>query len=166
MNNYDINDSSTDDIIRKKIKNDNIKIFNKDHNHTNILNEKKAENIIDVTSEIRVDVLRLLTIIKKMENEKIDMDNKLKHLSHKVKDLEELVISYKEKTSTVDTNSDSTCGHFGSLTENIRDVNEYEIKLDKFKNEMNDKFIKLQKKWNDEFAIFKQNIIEISRIKK
>lgn len=142
-------------ITKKKVKNSNIKISSDESSSLNQDDDVKTENIVDVTAEIRVDVLRLLTIIKKMEAEKLEQDVKIKELNNKIKEFE-------EKLEEQNNSTDNTCG----LSESVMDLNEYEIKLDKFKAEMNDKFIGMQKSWRDEFAVFRQNIIEISRIKR
>lgn len=160
-----LSDSDFNNITKKKLKNSNIKIFSCDDSSLNLSTEIKTENIVDVTSEIRVDVLRLLTIIKKMETEKIETDNKLKELSNKTKELANKIKDFENKqcNNTFSSENNGTC--LESVTENVCDLNEYEIKLDKFKTEINNKFIKMQQSWRDEFTNFKQNIIDISRIK-
>lgn len=120
----------------------------------------KMENIVDVTSELRVDILRLLNIIKKMESEKKVLYIKIKELEKKIKKIE----TNSDNTVITDT---SVCVSNSSkqLTQDVCELNEFEIKLDKLKKETNEEFINFKSQITNEFAVFRQNIIQASRIR-
>jgi hypothetical protein len=149
-------------IFKTKVKNSNFKIVNDATSLTQCTREsssgndsnERSENIVDVTSEIRVDVLRLLTIVKKMEFQIRDLDLQLKQANLKIEELE-----------LGSTNSNSTDTNNSSHQSQSVDLNEYEIKLDKFKKDVNTEFTDFKTQLRIDFDTFRQNIVQAARIR-
>lgn len=156
-------------ILKTKVKSSNFKIVNDATSLTQCVHEsssgndsnERSENIVDVTSEIRVDVLRLLTIVKKMELQIRDLDSQLKQANLKIEELE----SGSANSNSTDTNDSSHQSQSVDLSTNINELNEYEIKLDKFKKDVNTEFTDFKTQLRIDFDTFRQNIVQAARIR-
>ena len=99
--------------------------------------EDASSDIVGATSEIRVDVLRILMMLQQLT-----ADLKIQ----------------KQRIAVLETGG-------GGSTNSINDLNEYELKLDKFKSDVNTEFSNFREQMLIDYDLFKRNIIEASRIR-
>lgn len=111
--------------------------------------DNKSDDLIKVISEMRVDILHILIILQKLVDESNCQKQKILNLENKLKSSE--CISSKS----------SEC-----ISSTSQELNDNEIKMDKFKKEVNTEFTEFRNLMNSEFLKFKQNIIDISRIQR
>lgn len=124
---------------------DEIEIIEKQkHKHTNKHSkpkdsEDRLENvnmsfgkIVQVTKDTRSDVLRILLILQKLIDDSRTQKQKILKLEHKIKDLEHKL-----------TNFNSSCAVHSSASVEEDLCREYEIKFDKFKQEVNTEIINI-----------------------
>jgi hypothetical protein len=114
-----------------------------------------SSDLIKATSEMRVDVLRMLMIIQKLSTE-------VKTQKEKIANLEENLSHCNNSTNGTETDNVTVVS---SVSSSINDLNEYEIKLDTFKNDVNAEFALFREKMIHDFNLFKANIVEASRIR-
>lgn len=128
------------------------------------LNEKphKSEHIVDVISEMRVDILRILTIMKKMENQIQALQEKVNTLETNTDDTS---TNSSTNSNTNDYQHETSSTNLSTSISDINKLNEYEAKLDKFKIEVNDEFMQFKEQMIIDFTKFKNGIIQSSRLR-
>jgi hypothetical protein len=100
--------------------------------------DNESSDVIEATSELRVDVLKILTMLQRLTAD-------LKIQKQRITALE--------------------AGGGGGSTTSINDLNEYELKLDQFKSDVNTEFSNFRNQMLLDYDLFKRNIIEASRIR-
>jgi len=108
-------------------------------NSKHVNNDNKLSKISQVTKDTRNDVLKILLILQKLIDDSRSQKQKTAKLELKIKELEEKIENNSCSNSTYKLTSDSSdkkyCHNY-----NIKD---YEINLDKFKQEVNAEIIKI-----------------------
>jgi len=97
---------------------------------------EECSDVIGATSELRVDVLKILVMMQQLTCD---------------------VRTLKQKVAALEAG--------GVSTTSANDLNEYELKLDQFKSNVNTEFSNFREQMLIDYDLFKRNIIEASRIR-
>lgn len=108
----------------------------------------EGESIVDVVSEMRVDILRLLTVIKSMETQ-----------------IQLLETRISNETSSDYSNNNNNSNNDNCNSTSIANLNECEIKMDKFKSDVNEEFERFRNQMIKDYTSFRADIIQSAKIR-
>lgn len=146
-------------------------------------NSEECENIYESNieknmAEMKIDIYRILRILQQLTNDIKKQKNRIQCLENEILKTNANFTSdgssctrsletdeQKENSGSTFVSCASTANGSATSMANIIELNEYDIKLDKIKSEINIEFIEFKKKMTEDYAMFKNSLIQTSRIR-